>query len=59
MVENCIGRLSLPCGLGLNFKINGKFVNVPMCVEEPSIVAGASSAAKFIADNGRYIAEYK
>lgn len=52
MVENCIGKISLPLGLGLNFLINGKYYNIPMCVEEPSVIAGASSAAKFIAKNG-------
>ena len=52
MVENCIGKLSMPLGLGLNFLINGKTYSIPMSVEEPSVIAAASSAAKFIADNG-------
>lgn len=42
MVENCIGKVSLPLGLGLNFVINGKYYNVPMCVEEPSVIAGTN-----------------
>jgi degradative hydroxymethylglutaryl-CoA reductase len=52
MVENCIGKISLPLGLGLNFIVNGKGYNVPMAVEEPSVVAAASSGAKFVAERG-------
>jgi len=52
MVENCIGKVSIPMGLGLNFLINGKYFTVPMAIEEPSVIAGASSAAKVIADFG-------
>ena len=52
MVENCIGKISIPLGLGLNFKINDKYLNIPMAIEEPSVIAAASSAAKFIDDNG-------
>jgi hydroxymethylglutaryl-CoA synthase len=51
MVENCIGKVSVPMGLGLNFLINGKYYTVPMAIEEPSVIAGASSAAKLIADS--------
>ena len=52
MVENCIGKISLPLGLGLNFMINSKYYTIPMAIEEPSIIAAASGAAKFIAENG-------
>ncbi len=52
MVENCIGKLSLPMGLGLNFKINDKFLQIPMCIEEPSVLAAASSGGKFISEKG-------
>ena len=48
MVENCIGKLSLPLGLALDFRINGRDLRVPMCVEEPSVIAAASFAAKTI-----------
>jgi len=48
MVENCVGVLSLPMGLGLNFMINGTKHVIPKAVEEPSVIAAASSAAKFI-----------
>lgn len=51
MIENCIGVLSIPIGLGLNFKINGKEYSVPMATEEPSVIAAASAAAKLISDN--------
>ena len=46
MIENVIGVMGLPLGLGLNFLINGKDVVVPLVVEEPSIVAGLSAAAR-------------
>ena len=42
MVENLIGVLELPLGLGLNFKINDKDYVVPMAIEEPSVVAAVS-----------------
>lgn len=38
MIENCIGKLSLPMGLGLNFIINGKPYVIPMVTEEPSVI---------------------
>ncbi len=38
MIENCIGKLSLPMGLGVNFIINGKPYAIPMVTEEPSII---------------------
>ncbi len=50
MIENCIGKVSLPTGLGLNFVVNGQNYSIPMSVEEPSIVAGCSGAAKFICE---------
>ncbi len=46
MIENVVGVMGLPVGLGLNFLINGKDYVVPMAVEEPSIVAAVSFAAK-------------
>ncbi|CAG9327007.1 unnamed protein product [Blepharisma stoltei] len=54
MIENCIGRLSLPLGLGLYFQVNNKNYIVPMCTEEPSIVAAATSAAKLIKQHGGF-----
>ncbi|MBV1907118.1 MAG: hydroxymethylglutaryl-CoA reductase, degradative [Pseudomonadales bacterium] len=46
MVENVVGIFGLPMGLGLNFLINGNDYVIPLVVEEPSIVAGLSSAAR-------------
>ena len=57
MVENVIGVFSLPLGLGLNFLINNKEYIIPMVVEEPSIIAGISSAAKLIRNSGGFKSE--
>lgn len=46
MVENAVGTFGLPLGIGLNFIVNGREVLVPMVIEEPSVVAGASFMAK-------------
>jgi hydroxymethylglutaryl-CoA reductase len=54
MIENVIGVLGLPIGLGLNFQINGKDYVVPMAVEEPSIVAAISAAAKLARESGGF-----
>jgi hydroxymethylglutaryl-CoA reductase len=57
MVENVVGVYGLPLGIGLNFQINGQDYLVPMCVEEPSVVAAASNAAKMIRGGGGFTAE--
>ncbi len=46
MIENVVGRYTLPLGVATNFRINGRDVLVPMVVEEPSVVAAVSFAAK-------------
>lgn len=46
MIENVIGRFTLPLGIGANFLINGRDYLIPMVVEEPSVVAAVSFAAK-------------
>lgn len=46
MIENVAGIYGLPLGIATNFKVNGRDVLVPMVIEEPSVVAGASLAAK-------------
>ncbi len=46
MVENVIGAIHLPMGVATNFVINGKPHVVPMALEEPSVIAAASRAAK-------------
>ncbi|RBP18200.1 3-hydroxy-3-methylglutaryl-coenzyme A reductase [Roseiarcus fermentans] len=46
MIENVIGRFDLPLGVATNFTVNGRDYLIPMAVEEPSIVAGASYMAR-------------
>jgi hydroxymethylglutaryl-CoA reductase len=56
MIENVIGLYSLPIGIAQNFVVNGRPVLVPMVVEEPSIVAGASFMAKLAQKGGGFSA---
>ncbi len=56
MIENVIGRYSLPFGIATNFRVNDKEVLVPMVIEEPSVVAGASLAARLAREGGGYVA---
>jgi hydroxymethylglutaryl-CoA reductase len=56
MVENAIGTFGLPLGIGLNFVVNGREVLVPMAIEEPSVIAGASFMAKLARASGGFIA---
>ena len=56
MIENAIGTFALPLGIGLNFMVNGRDVLVPMAIEEPSVVAGASFMAKLARAGGGFIA---
>jgi len=48
MIENVIGKLSLPLGIVPMLQINRKQYMIPMCIEEPSVVAATSSIGKFI-----------
>jgi hydroxymethylglutaryl-CoA reductase len=57
IVENVVGVYTLPLGLGLNFRVNGRDVLVPMAVEEPSVIAAASNAARMVREGGGFIAE--
>jgi hydroxymethylglutaryl-CoA reductase len=57
MVENAVGIYALPLGLGLNFRINGADHLVPMAVEEPSVIAAASNAARMVRAGGGFSAE--
>ncbi len=52
MIENVIGTVELPLGIATNFRVNGKDVLVPMAIEEPSVVAAASHAAKLARPEG-------
>src|SRR6516162_2027714 len=57
MVENVVGVYGLPLGIALNFQINGVDYLVPMCVEEPSVIAAASNAAKMVREGGGFTAD--
>ncbi|NMC72459.1 MAG: hydroxymethylglutaryl-CoA reductase, degradative [Myxococcales bacterium] len=52
MIENVVGMLSLPVGVGLHLVVNGRERLVPMAIEEPSVVAGLSNAARMLAAGG-------
>ncbi len=54
LVENTIGVLALPIGLGLNFTVNDRDYVIPMVVEEPSVVAAVSGAAKLVRQAGGF-----
>src|SRR5215208_2746694 len=56
MIENVIGLYSLPLGIALNFQVNGRDVLIPMTLEEPSVVAGASFMAKLARAGGGFTA---
>jgi hydroxymethylglutaryl-CoA reductase len=57
MIENVIGTFALPLGVATNFSINGRDYLVPMAVEEPSVVAGASYAARLVREGGGFQAD--
>src|ERR1700709_2558059 len=48
VVENVVGIYTLPLGVGLNFRVNGGDYLVAMAVEEPSVIAAASNAARMV-----------
>lgn len=56
MIENVVGTFELPLGIATNFRINGHDKLIPMVVEEPSIVAGASFAARMARATGGFVA---
>jgi len=57
VVENVVGVYALPLGVALNFRVNGEDVLVPMAVEEPSVIAAASNAAKMVRTGGGFAAD--
>jgi len=57
MIENVIGAMSYPFAIAVNFKINGKDYLIPMVLEEPSVVAAASNAAKMLREGDGIKAE--
>jgi hydroxymethylglutaryl-CoA reductase len=54
MIENVVGIQGLPLGVAQHFIVNGREVLVPMAIEEPSVVAGASFMAKLARSNGGF-----
>ncbi len=52
MIENVVGFHPLPLGIATNFRVNGKEYLIPMAIEEPSVVAAASFAAKLCRPTG-------
>ncbi|HQM54910.1 MAG TPA: hydroxymethylglutaryl-CoA reductase, degradative [Anaerolineaceae bacterium] len=56
MIENAVGVYGMPLGIARNFLINGREVLVPMAIEEPSVVAGASFMAKLARAGGGFVA---
>jgi len=56
-IENTISNYYLPFGIAQNFLINGNLFAIPMAIEESSVVAAASKAAKFWLDRGGFKAE--
>lgn len=57
MIENVVGVFGLPMGVALNFLINNRDYVIPLVVEEPSIVAGLSGAARLARLGGGFVAE--
>ena len=57
MIENAIGTFSLPLGIATNFQINDKDYLIPMVIEEPSVIAASSKAAKIARVQGGFRAE--
>ena len=56
MIENVVGMYALPLAVARNFLINGRDVQVPMVIEEPSVVAAASFMAKLVRAGGGFTA---
>jgi hydroxymethylglutaryl-CoA reductase len=54
MIENVVGAFPLPLGIAMNFLINNKEYMIPMAIEEPSVVAAATYAAKMARDKGGF-----
>jgi len=55
MIENVIGTMPVPLGVATNFQINGKDYLIPMAIEEPSVVAAASNAARMTRAAGGFV----
>lgn len=58
VIENVIGTYQLPVGVAMNFLINSKEYVIPMVIEEASVVAAASNAAKMAREGGGFTTSY-
>ncbi len=58
MIENVVGTFELPLGIATNFLIDGKDYLIPMAIEEASVVAAASNAAKMAREGGGFVTDY-
>jgi len=58
MIENVIGTFELPLGIATNFLIDGRDYLIPMAIEEPSVVAAASNAARMAREGGGFLTDY-
>ena len=56
MIENVIGTMPMPLGIAVNFLINKKEYIIPMAIEEPSVIAAASNAARMARTTGGFTA---
>jgi hydroxymethylglutaryl-CoA reductase len=54
MIENVVGAFPVPLGIAVNFLINNHDYLIPMAIEEPSVIAAASYAAKMVRDGGGF-----
>ena len=57
MVENAVGTFQIPLGIANNFVINDKEYLIPMAIEEPSVIAASSNAAKIVKNSGGFMAK--
>ncbi|MHA1150595.1 MAG: hydroxymethylglutaryl-CoA reductase, degradative [Promethearchaeota archaeon] len=57
LIENVVGSFQLPFGIATNFKINGLDYLIPMVIEEPSVIAAASKAAKIARKKGGFLCD--
>ena len=57
MIENVLGTFELPLGVAVNFLVNGKDYLIPMAIEESSVIAAASNAAKIARIKGGFTTE--
>jgi hydroxymethylglutaryl-CoA reductase len=56
MIENVVGAFPVPLGIAVNFLVNDRDYLIPMAIEEPSVVAAASYAAKMVREGGGFFA---